>query len=117
MSVLDSIIAELENVVGASKSVQNILRIQTGWLDYGLPLQQGPYPCLRMDGLTSLNDKVNRHYLNIKLWSMTMDASFFNEVEQVQAALAVSERIQFDGFIHQPEENRNCAVFPVVFIP
>ncbi|KQN09074.1 hypothetical protein [Sphingomonas sp. Leaf28] len=117
MNPLDNIILELERIVGEDANIQVFLPVQTGWLDYGLPAEQGPYPCLRIDGLTSLDDKLNRYYLNLKLWGMDMGIGFIEQIEQLRAALATSDKFHCMGYIHQPEPARNCSVFAMTFIP
>jgi hypothetical protein len=114
---LDNIILELERIAGEDANLQEFLPVQTGWLDYGLPTEQGPYPCLRVDGLVCLDDKLNRYYLNLKLWSMDMGIDFLNQVEQLRSALASSDKFQSMGYLHQPEPSRNMAVFALTFIP
>ena len=114
MNPLDNIINELERIVGEDADLQNFLPVQTGWLDYGLPLEQGPYPCVRFDGLTSIDDKLNRYYLNVKLWDNDMSIEFLTKTEQFRAALSASDKFQVQGYIHPPETSRNCSVFSVV---
>lgn len=116
MNPLDNIIAELERIAGGDANLQDFLPVQTGWLDYGLPAEQGPYPCVRFDGLTALDDKLNRYYLNVKLWDNDMGIDFLTKTEQFRLALSASDKFQVQGYIHQPETSRNCTTFAVVFI-
>lgn len=117
MSPLDNIILELERIASTDDNLRDFLYVQTGWLDYGLPAEQGPYPCLRIDGLTCLDDKLNRYYLNLKLWDIDMGIEFLGRVEHLRQALAQSDKFDCMGYVHQPEPARNCAVLAVTFIP
>lgn len=115
MNPLDNIIAELERIAGQDADLNQFLLVQTGWLDYGLPPEQGQYPCLRIDGLVCLDDKLNRYYLNLKFWSMDMSIGFLSQVEVLRLALSKSDKLASMGYVHQPEPSRNCAVFALTF--
>lgn len=117
MNPLDNLIAELERVVSGSAAMSEVMPVQTGWIDYGFPPENGPYPCVRLDGLVSLDDKQNRYLVNVKLWSMDMRATFFTDVETLRSALDGSSKFQIEGYVHQPDTGRNCAIFQVTFIP
>ena len=115
MNPINFIVEHIEALVAATPQLRSALPAVPGWIDYGLPSEFGPPTCVRLDGLFALDDKLNRYSVNVKLWSDDNSGGFFELVEAFRSALARSNSIAVQGYIHQPDEERNCALFPVTF--
>ena len=115
MNPVELLAAEIESLVRADTDLSAAFPDVPGWLDYGPPLDGGPSPCVRLDGLTDLNDKLGRYTCFIKLWSTDTTSAFITLAEQFKAVLNTSTMMDPGGYLPRPEGGRSCAMWTVTF--
>lgn len=91
--------------------------VGAGWIDSGIPDPAGPYPCVRIDGLQCLDDKLDRYMANIKLFDRDTSSGFYDTAEAFRRAISSSPsiQVQVQGYIDRPDTGFSCALFPVTF--
>uniref|UniRef100_B0T637 Uncharacterized protein n=1 Tax=Caulobacter sp. (strain K31) TaxID=366602 RepID=B0T637_CAUSK len=76
------------------------------------------FVCVRVDGLSAMNDKQDTYTANINLWAHGMlTLSFLTLAEELKAALNLGSVIIADGYEHRPDAANNIqrALFRVTF--
>jgi hypothetical protein len=114
MNPYDPLIAAIKNAVATTPTLKSTFTGK-GWLDVGIPSANGPWPCIRVDGLVCLDDKLNRYSVNNKLFSKDLTYKFYDLAETLRAALIADATIMAGAYIDRPETGLSCVLFPVSF--
>jgi|3_EtaG_2_1085321.scaffolds.fasta_scaffold07898_4 hypothetical protein len=81
--------------------------------DSGKPL----LPCITLDGVYCLDDKIGSWRANINLWSDDLSFEFIKLSKRFLAILDSTLIIETNGFIHRPspERGNNRSIYPIRF--
>lgn len=115
MNPVEVIQDTIERIVRANTDLDAAFPVEGGWIDYGAPLSNGPFPCIRINSLEQVEDKRSLWNCAIRVYSQDMTHLFFDLPTALKRALDDSDQLVAGGYLHQPQDGLNCAVIPVTF--
>jgi hypothetical protein len=119
MSLYDSLYNEIARIVKADPTLSVAIdTTNSEWLKWLLPPSDpSGYPCIRLDGADSTNDKLGTVKLNLNYWSTDFSSAFNDQAEALRIAINGSRVFYSIGYLLRPEydNNRNRAMFPITF--
>lgn len=110
---IKALVTHIQELVSAQSGLANL---KLGLVKFELPKV---FPSIYLDGLTFVDDKLERHTFNVCFVSKDMSIEQLDYAKLILAALKQSRCIQAQQLLHRPEPENgvNRWVIPCVFFP
>ena len=109
------------DLIAAIARTQTLKTKQTSAPSWELPETVAARPkfvCVRVDGLSAMNDKQDTYTANINLWAHQMGTvQFLTLAEELKTAINLGSVIIAGGYEHRPDANTDMqrALFRITF--